>query len=665
MNSKETRSSWPSPASTRSRPPGQLQHPLLPLSLEAASGPRRRARQVHHVCGSYVQDWLLLDTDYNWRVLAAEGGELRAVADIGTHWLDLVHAITGLESRRSAPTSSPSTPSAARRARWRRSAASSGRSPTSSRSRSRPRTTGRSCCASRGRAGQPRRVAGDRGRKNSLRYELAGRRAPSREQREPGRALDRRRGGPNELLMRDPSILSGPARAAVGVPGGHAEGYADTFKQHFRAFYGYVAKGDFSAPPPFATFLDGHREVVLCERSSRATARVLVKVPRSSDEARVRLRDPSDSSSRRYWPSPTRGLRVRGAHVLAQGQGRAPLRGVTHWTSRRSTSPAPTGCAASSTSTASRRAVSGTTEPARPDPAEAQVYVDHLKAVIRAPAPGRGSGEHVRGPRLDEDGGRAVAALPRNLAPARGLREQHEVRIGIENCPCSSPGTSGRAARTRHEPGHLAPHVRRHTERELRPQLRPLALRLAAHGLPEAPARVPRPDLPRPRQGRAPRPRAARRRRHPGDAARVPPPKLPGLGEVDWDGSSRCCRTPATTARSASRWKTGPTRARSTCASRPCANRSGFCETSPERRAGGGPAEGNPVWSTSTTATGSSRSSSSTTARGRRQDDQPQGPLRAGRRQPRGQFVSVNSAQDRTILCDLLPLRTAGSAVTT
>ena len=52
---------------------------------------------VHHVSGSYVQDWLLLDTDYNWRVLAAEGGELRAVADIGTHWLDLVHAMTGLE----------------------------------------------------------------------------------------------------------------------------------------------------------------------------------------------------------------------------------------------------------------------------------------------------------------------------------------------------------------------------------------------------------------------------------------------------------------------------------------------------------------------------------------------------------------------------------------
>ena len=48
-----------------------------------------------HVAGSYVQDWLLKDTDFNWRVLAEDGGELRAVSDIGTHWLDLVQFITG------------------------------------------------------------------------------------------------------------------------------------------------------------------------------------------------------------------------------------------------------------------------------------------------------------------------------------------------------------------------------------------------------------------------------------------------------------------------------------------------------------------------------------------------------------------------------------------
>ena len=34
--------------------------------------------------------------DYNWRVLADEGGALRAVADIGTHWLDLISWMTGL-----------------------------------------------------------------------------------------------------------------------------------------------------------------------------------------------------------------------------------------------------------------------------------------------------------------------------------------------------------------------------------------------------------------------------------------------------------------------------------------------------------------------------------------------------------------------------------------
>ena len=52
---------------------------------------------IFHIAGSYAQDWLLHPTDYNWRVLGDEGGELRAVADIGTHWLDLTHSITGLE----------------------------------------------------------------------------------------------------------------------------------------------------------------------------------------------------------------------------------------------------------------------------------------------------------------------------------------------------------------------------------------------------------------------------------------------------------------------------------------------------------------------------------------------------------------------------------------
>jgi hypothetical protein len=55
------------------------------------------------------------------------------------------------------------------------------------------------------------------------------------------------------------------ARQYINYPGGHNEGFPDTFKQCFRAFYGYIDADDFSAPPTFPTFADGHREIVLCE----------------------------------------------------------------------------------------------------------------------------------------------------------------------------------------------------------------------------------------------------------------------------------------------------------------------------------------------------------------------------------------------------------------
>lgn len=47
------------------------------------------------VSGSYLQDWLLRDTDWNWRLEPDQAGHLRAVADIGSHWLDLAQFMTG------------------------------------------------------------------------------------------------------------------------------------------------------------------------------------------------------------------------------------------------------------------------------------------------------------------------------------------------------------------------------------------------------------------------------------------------------------------------------------------------------------------------------------------------------------------------------------------
>ena len=56
--------------------------------------------RVMHVQGHFFQDWLLKDTDYNWRLLASEGGKLRAVGDIGTHWIDAVSFILGAKADR-------------------------------------------------------------------------------------------------------------------------------------------------------------------------------------------------------------------------------------------------------------------------------------------------------------------------------------------------------------------------------------------------------------------------------------------------------------------------------------------------------------------------------------------------------------------------------------
>jgi predicted dehydrogenase len=75
-----------------------------------------------------------------------------------------------------------------------------------------------------------------------------------------------RRKSANEELMKDPSLMSAAARGYSAYPGGHIEGYPDTFTQLFKDFYSYIGAGDLKAPRSFPTFEDGHREMVLCDR---------------------------------------------------------------------------------------------------------------------------------------------------------------------------------------------------------------------------------------------------------------------------------------------------------------------------------------------------------------------------------------------------------------
>ena len=109
------------------------------------------------------------------------------------------------------------------------------------------------------------------GRKNSLRYEIAGSRGSyAWDSERPNELWVGHRDRPNELLPRDPALLRPAVRPFTNYPGGHNEGFPDTFKQLFRSIYGYMDAGDWQAPRLFPTFADGHREVVLCEAVLRS-----------------------------------------------------------------------------------------------------------------------------------------------------------------------------------------------------------------------------------------------------------------------------------------------------------------------------------------------------------------------------------------------------------
>jgi predicted dehydrogenase len=245
-----------------------------PMCIEAAERMRSgETGDLVHVAGSYVQDWLFYDTDFNWRVLDSEGGQLRAISDIGTHWLDLIYFITGREVEAVCADLKTVFPT-----------------------RQRPLGSVETFSSKLGRAGHTAPVAistddcgsvllrfagGGRGvfwvsqvtagRKNCCRFELSGSKQTLAWNSEvPDELWIGHRDSANQVLLKDPALLSPRARHFSGYPGGHNEGFSDSHKQLARDFYAYIDAGDFSAPPSFPTFADGHREIELCDAIARS-----------------------------------------------------------------------------------------------------------------------------------------------------------------------------------------------------------------------------------------------------------------------------------------------------------------------------------------------------------------------------------------------------------
>ena len=259
---------------------------FYPLALHARELLHRGViGRVLSVRGAYIQDWLLKNTDWNWRLLVEKGGELRAVGDIGTHWMDLVLFVTGLRIESVFADLATLIPVRQRPkiagATFQGSEAdivATASEPIQIKTEDWGSVLFRFSNGARGAMCVSQVTAG---RKNQITFEIAGSDGSlAWDSEHPNDLWLGHREKPNELLIRDPSLLAPGIRSFTSYPGGHNEGFSDTFKQLYRAIYGYLADGDFSRPKIFAGFEDGHEELLLCEailESHRAEAWVPVR----------------------------------------------------------------------------------------------------------------------------------------------------------------------------------------------------------------------------------------------------------------------------------------------------------------------------------------------------------------------------------------------------
>jgi predicted dehydrogenase len=219
---------------------------------------------VRLISGHYFQDWLLYDTDWNWRLEPEAGGRLRAVGDIGSHWTDLTSHISGLKVAevmadmvtfipvRQQPAGPVETFSTERAAHT---------IPREIRTEDMATVLMRYTNGARAVFAVSQLAAG---RKNHLQYEIdASDGAAAWEQENPDELWLGHRDKPNEILLKNPALMGSAGRAAAQLPGGHVEGFADTHAAHFRAVYADVMAGHMSEHPPYATFADGHQAMLV------------------------------------------------------------------------------------------------------------------------------------------------------------------------------------------------------------------------------------------------------------------------------------------------------------------------------------------------------------------------------------------------------------------
>lgn len=231
------------------------------LRDELASGAHGSFHLVH---GSYLQDWLLEETDWSWRLETEKGGGSRAVADIGSHWIDLVQHVTAqaiVEVCADVATLHATRLRPARDIETFAHEQAAERIPVEVDTEDLATVLLRFANGARGALTVSQVSAG---RKNHLFVEVdAARSAFAWDQEQPNTLWIGRRDGPNRELPRDPGLLTPAAAGLARYPGGHQEGWPDALRNLFEEFYA-VVRGDPSRAA-FASFEEARRVLAVVE----------------------------------------------------------------------------------------------------------------------------------------------------------------------------------------------------------------------------------------------------------------------------------------------------------------------------------------------------------------------------------------------------------------
>jgi len=224
---------------------------------------------IYSIMGSYLQDWLFLQTDYNWRLEPDKSGDSRAIADIGSHLLDLTEYVTGLKI--TEVMADFTTVHKTRLKPLKAIETYSGKMLQESDYEEVPINTEDHATVmlrfDNGHKGSVTVSQVNAGRKNRLNIEIAGSKANFEWCSEkPNELWIGKRETANQHLMKDPALFTPEAAKLIGFPGGHNEGFPDTSKQMFKEVYAAISEGKQPEKPSYPTFEDGYRELLICER---------------------------------------------------------------------------------------------------------------------------------------------------------------------------------------------------------------------------------------------------------------------------------------------------------------------------------------------------------------------------------------------------------------